>query len=156
MKLLADPDSSFLLRRRILKSMFQRPLLPLHSWLFLLWVASRAVRYVRNWAVDCGSLCLCQGNSVLWARCRKAKMVGDGIAEVVNIPAKCCCEQKAEPLVIGTQKILYSLLKNDETLVLCPVLIVVANTPVDMNTNRFWVPSDKRLITLLNYNLFFS
>lgn len=142
LKLLADPDSSFLLRTEILKSMFQRPLLPLRPWLFLLWVASRAVRYIRNWAVHCGSLCLCQGNGVLWARCRKAKMVGDGIAEVVNIPAKCCYEQKAEQLVIGPQKVLHCLLKNNEALVLCPVLTVVANTPVDMNMNRFWVPSD--------------
>lgn len=83
-------------------------------------------------------------------------MVGGGIAEVLNIPAKCCCEQKAERLIIGPQKILHSLLKNDEALVLRPVLIVVANAPVDMNMNRFWVPSDKRLITLLNCNLFFS
>lgn len=29
-------------------------------------------------------------------------MVGGQIAEVVNIPAKRCCEQKAEQLVIGT------------------------------------------------------
>lgn len=82
-------------------------------------------------------------------------MIGERIAEVVNIPAKCCCEQKADQLVLGSQKILYSLLNNDEALVLCPVLIVVANAPVDVNMNRFQVPSDKRLITLLNYNLFF-
>lgn len=78
------------------------------------------MRYERDRAVDCGSLCLCRGNGVLWVRCRKAKMVGDGIAEVVDIPAKRCCEQKAEQLAIGTQKVLDSLLKNDEALVPSP------------------------------------
>lgn len=78
-------------------------------------------------------------------------MVGDGIAEVVS-----CCDEKAEQLVICLQKIFYSLLKNDETPVLYPVLIVVANTPVDMNMNGLQVPGDERLIILLNYNLFFS
>lgn len=77
-------------------------------------------------------------------------MVVDGIAEMVS-----CCDQKAEQLVIGPQMIFYSLLKNDETPVLCPVLFVVANTLVDMSMNGLWVPGDKRLITLLNGNLFF-
>lgn len=49
----------------------------------------------------------------------------------------------------------FSLLRNDEALVLCADLTVAANTPVDMNMTRFQVPSDKRLITLLNYSLIF-
>lgn len=39
---------------------------------------------------------------------------------------------------------------------LCPVLTIVTNAPVDMNRNRFQVPSDKRFVTLPNYKLFFS
>jgi len=47
-------------------------------------------------------------------------MVGDGIAEVVSIPAEYCCEQKAEQLVTGPWKILYSLQKNEEALLSSP------------------------------------
>lgn len=41
--------------------------------LFLLWAASRAVRYARNSAVDCGSVCLCQGNGAFWVGCWEEK-----------------------------------------------------------------------------------
>lgn len=49
--------------------------------------------------------------------------------------------------------LLFPLLKHDEALVAHPRGDV--STPVDMNMNRLGVPSDKRLITLLNYNLLF-
>lgn len=84
---------------------------------------------------------------------QKRRVVGDGLAEGVNIPAKHSWEQKAE-WVLAPRRFL-SLLRNDEALILCAALIVAANTPVDMNMNRFQVPSDKRLITLLNYSLIF-
>lgn len=85
---------------------------------------------------------------------QKRKMVVGGLAEVINIPAKHSCEQKAEQ-VLALRRF-FSLLRNDEALVLCAILIVAANTLVDTNMNRFQVPGDKRLITLLNYSLVFS
>lgn len=61
--------------------------------------------------------------------------------------------QKTEQLGAAPQKILFPLLKHDEALVAHPH--GDASTPVDVNMNRLGVPSDKRLITLLNYNLLF-
>lgn len=153
MRLLADAGSSVLLRRGILKSIFQRPLLPLQPWLFLLWAAGRAVRLGKKPGCRLWQLVPVAREWYSLGEMQKCKMVGDGLAEVVNIPAKHSCEQKAGQALAPRR--FFSLLRIDEAHVLCAVLTVAANTPVDMNMNRFQVPSDKRLITLLNYSLFF-